>query len=242
MSRAYIFYHGSELLRKLTNKLNIEFYGHDISDYITEKIIKLGWYEFGYYAIWERYLTPESVVIDVGANIGVHAVWFGLHCKKVFAFEPFDQNFAILQKNIAVNNLNNVIAQDVLIGNGEAVTMGLPGKYNSNYGAYMALRDMKTPHQFERKMTALKLDDIINERIDFIKIDVQGMEAQVMLGAEELIKAHRPVVFVEWNKRDFPQLKVGYNWIFEWAKAHKYNNEIVKGGTQCILLTPIKEG
>ena len=81
-------------------------------EYVQKKI----YYEKDYY---ERDILDEikknipsnSVILDIGANIGNHTVFFCKECnaKKVYAFEPVSITFEILQKNIAINNLETVV-------------------------------------------------------------------------------------------------------------------------------------
>lgn len=165
----------------------------------------------------DKYLTQESVVLDIGANIGNHSVYWGkvTNVKKVFSFEPTDVIFKILEKNIEINNLTEKITI-YNIGLGNKNTNGKIASFNiGNVGATGIKEDISGD------ITIKKLDDIEeikSERIDFVKIDVEGFEKNILDGAIETITKNRPIVFIEslpWdNNLDFVKnyfSELGYN-------------------------------
>ncbi len=141
----------------------------------------------------------NATIVDAGANIGLFSLYacaFG--AKKVYAFEPVRETFEMLERNIAANRLGKVVsAVNAALGakrgaakikcctKGEGSAMIAVGNPGVNEGLnYEAVRDVKM----------LALDDIIRRKIDLIKIDVEGYEKKVLLGAARLIKAHKPAL------------------------------------------------
>lgn len=152
-------------------------------------------------------LIPEGgVVYDVGANIGTHAIPFA---KKVGtkgivrAFEPQPLLLDLLARNMRSNMLPaEVYLSSAVIGHVDNQTVQLAALPDfstaSNFGAFPALGEGGG------EAIMMTLDDLLgtDHRVDLIKIDVEGMEAQVIGGAEKLIKKHKPILYVENNGED----------------------------------------
>lgn len=144
--------------------------------------------------IINKYLPDEAVILDIGANIGSHSVYWSLerNAKKIYSFEPLDYTFEILKRNIELNKLENRV---------EIFNYGL---YNidskakvSNFNLGNVGNTSFSPNNngnFELK----KLDSIdIPEKIDLMKIDVEGAEVEVLIGATNTIRKNKPVIVIE---------------------------------------------
>jgi FkbM family methyltransferase len=163
------------------------------------EILLTGRFERDAIAACANYIRPESVVVDVGANIGVHAVHFAQFARagKVICFEPSRSTFATLLHN--VGDLTNVIPLNVALSD----ATGLQTFFVAADNAYSGLKDTnRKPIVRRESIACFRGDEILSallkhERIDFIKIDVEGFEMQVLQGMRELIVRHRPVIFCE---------------------------------------------
>ena len=139
----------------------------------------------------DRYLPENPVICDVGANIGSHSVYWGVekNAKKVYAFEPLPEVFAILQKNIELNNLQDVVVP---------YNMGLYNiETNASITSYMVQNIGATSFKADSngRFKFNKLDSIdIPEKVDLLKINVQGAEVEVLWGAAALIMKNKPVI------------------------------------------------
>ncbi len=192
---------------KIRNMFGQTVYAYK-NDCLTDSIVSNGLYD-----ILNNYLITailagldEPVVLDIGANIGNHAMVISLFSGQVFCFEPQHETFKLLMKNIGENNLLNIRAFNFGLSsiNRDNVVMVLQ---NNNNGASSVidgkpeLTDNK-PQQIDT-VQLKKGDEIINElspgKIDFIKIDVEGFEFDVLKGLEETIIKHRPVIIAEWK-------------------------------------------
>jgi len=165
---------------------------------------------------YEPYLTElmlskikvGDVVLDIGANIGYYAVLFADKVGKkgkVIAIEPDPINFEILQKNIKENKLFNVVAVQAAAGNENKKMKIFESK--ENFGDHRmweeTLRPAGTSLDREAKpVFCRKLDDLLKEleyqKIDFIKMDVQGFESLVIEGGEKIIEKNKPTIFFEY--------------------------------------------
>jgi FkbM family methyltransferase len=172
-------------------------------------------------------LKSGDVVIDVGANIGTHSVFFSKKTAPggmVFALEPQRITFEFLCANIALNGLLNVIPMQVGAGDrpGEIIVPVLDPSIVQNFAALNI-----EGHSAGDLIKVIPLDALELKRCNLIKIDVEGMELKVLNGAEKTIRNCRPFLFVEnHNPQGSPELlqrlsEFGYNcW---WQIASYYN-------------------
>jgi FkbM family methyltransferase len=139
----------------------------------------------------EIYL-PGTAVIDVGANIGNHTVFFGAILNApVYAYEPFQPNYDLLELNVAANGLDGqVITACCAVGAGVGVGSLHPGP-PQNFGVTrMTFGAGEVP---VRSLDSLS----ICGPIGLIKIDVEGAEVAVLRGAADLIGAWLPDIVIE---------------------------------------------
>jgi FkbM family methyltransferase len=150
--------------------------------------------------VFRKYIKPGDTVLDVGANIGAHTVPLSQIVGDsgiVFAFEPERGNYYTLCGNVAINNLKNVIAHQLAVGD-KAGTIKVPfidTPLNSNYGGLELDKDYSNiPHYI---VPCVTIDDLHLEKCSFIKIDVEGMEKNVLMGCTKTIKRLHPILYVE---------------------------------------------
>ena len=137
-----------------------------------------------------NFINADSVVYDVGGNIGYHTVAFASMAKEVHSFEPNDRNYLLLEKNTqAFNNvkLYHSACSDVV---GESFISDYDTTSPGNYGECM-MSDSGQPCK------TVRIDDLDLPKPDVIKIDVEGHELKVFQGASKTIMKHRPVIFYE---------------------------------------------
>ncbi len=149
-------------------------------------------------AICARQLERESVVIDIGANIGIHSIFFAeiATAGMVFAFEPSLETFGYLREN--TQSYENIIPLNLGLSDRASVS----DFFVAEDDAYSGLKDTKRKGiEGVRKVVVLRLDDIFRllkpEVIDFVKIDVEGLEHNVLLGMVWVIENYRPAIFCE---------------------------------------------
>ena len=170
------------------------------------------YYEIDTLVDLKDYIPEKAVIMDIGANIGNHTVFFSNVCKakKVYSFEPIQDTFAILEKNISINGLEGTVAAyNVAVGSkrGNAAVKSFDEK---NIGGTALVENSGG------EISVVALDDIgFEEKIDFIKMDVEGFERQALKGGEKLFDADRPSVFVEIQKENYP-------WVTAFFERHGY--------------------
>jgi FkbM family methyltransferase len=150
-----------------------------------------------------RLVNAGDCCIDVGANFGYYTIslanWVGTS-GLVVAFEPFPGNFAILEKNVHLNQLQNVTLEPSALSdcNGSLqLIYGVEEQFSAtpSVGGYAVEGD-----RVSIKVPTRRLDDYVaglGRAPDFIKIDVEGAELAVLEGARRTLAAVRPILLVE---------------------------------------------
>ena len=146
-------------------------------------------------------VKPGMTVVEAGANIGTHTVFFAQAVGtsgKVLAFEPQRIVYQMLCGNLALNQLSNVQAINGGLGR-EAAVLRMPA---FDYSAAANFGDAKPSVSEEGETVAIaSLNSHELEACHLIKIDVEGMELQVLEGAKNTIARLGPFLYVE-NDRD----------------------------------------
>jgi len=173
--------------------------------------------------------APDPVFLDIGANIGVHTLFFsGLAGPrgKVHAFEAQRIIFQMLMGNLALNSIENVIGHGVAVGAAPGALKLQPVDYGKpwNFGGMGLVTespDPQFPHGTAERAAAernemipvITLDSLKLDRVDFIKLDVEGMEEDVLRGAARTLDRTRPMMQVEWmglDKGRLPRYLIDY--------------------------------
>jgi FkbM family methyltransferase len=166
------------------------------NDVVQRRIVQgRTFYEAKQLAETRRHLPADPVVVDAGANIGNHTVYFALVCgaRLVHAFEPMRVAFATLRRNIALNGLTNVVAHNKALGarDGSAEVLRHP---ETNTGATALSLDRPGAYP------VTTIDSLGLDRCDLIKIDVEGSQLAVLDGATATLARCRPLVWVELRR------------------------------------------
>jgi FkbM family methyltransferase len=148
-----------------------------------------------------------GIFLDVGANIGNHAVFFGTFCAEhVVAFEPHPRLHDILRRNLDANGLRDksTVVPSAISDSPGTGAIALRQEHAGNVGASHVV-PTGTVADGGDVVTLRRLDDVLDELmpslprlpITFLKIDVEGMEMGVLRSAAKLLDAHRPQILVE---------------------------------------------
>lgn len=149
-------------------------------------------------------IKPDWTVIDVGANIGALTVAFAEMVGsdgQVYAYEPQPENFELLNRNLGNCGHFGVHLSRKALGDhsGSVVCPPLATISNKNYGAV----ELTHESDFGDHTPLVRLDDEeALGAVDFIKIDVEGMEVEVLRGAVKLIKVYGPILYVENDRAE----------------------------------------
>jgi|KBSSwiStaDraftv2_1062776.scaffolds.fasta_scaffold51869_2 FkbM family methyltransferase len=168
-------------------------------------------------ALYRANKNRSLVAADVGANLGAIAVPLGRALEDrgvLHAFEPQRLIYYMLCGNVAVNSLENVFCHRLAVSD-QPGTIEIP-RYRLdkvvNIGAYQLEHTSDTDFDGivdgpPEKVDVVTLDSFGLDRLDVLKIDVEGMELKVLQGARQLIDRHQPVVLCEILKGPQDPLK-----------------------------------
>jgi FkbM family methyltransferase len=145
---------------------------------ITNEIFKREAYTFNN----EFKIKPGDIVLDIGGHIGVFVVLAARTAKKVLVYEPLKENYDLLNENIKLNTLNNVKSFNVAVSDKAGTVTFFPEKGNvggsSLYGKNLS-KKIKVPATTLQKIF---LDNKL-KRINFLKLDAEGAEYNILLNA-----------------------------------------------------------
>lgn len=159
----------------------------------------------------------KPIVVDIGANLG----WFSFELKNanpdstIFAFEPQKTIYYMLCGSIVLNCFNDIHAYHMAMGDTNAIIQVPVFDYSvvSNFGGveidpYRVHKENigQSATKFE-PVTLRTLDSFNFSRLDILKVDVEGMEEKVLVGAIETIKRCKPIIFIEFLKSDARKLQ-----------------------------------
>ncbi len=208
-------------------------------EYIGLSMREYGEYSEIEYSVIEKFINKDDFVFDIGSNIGCFSIPLAKKVGskgKIFSFEPQKFIFDLLSKNILDNKINNIDAYDIAIGEnntsfcledfdysqvGNFGGIGMSGRNN--------LKFAKIKSNKKKKVSFKTLNEFIDiEKCNFLKIDVELMELNVLKGAYHFLNKFRPIIWIE-NHTKFPNnlnnffLKNNYKPF--WATTMVYNPE-----------------
>jgi len=163
-----------------------------------------GFYELQMLRSLQTVLNPGDHVLDVGANVGTHAVFFaGVTGCRVTAFEPVPATVAILRENRRINGLDALIEVRAEAVGSHAGAATVVSSDEKNSGA------TRLAESGDGALPLVSLDSLLDQLapVRLLKVDVEGMEAEVIRGATALLARDQPVIACEClNRSDFELL------------------------------------
>ncbi|MFM7327138.1 MAG: FkbM family methyltransferase, partial [Bacteroidota bacterium] len=194
-----------------------------------------GFHEFRELLFLHHYLKPDMVLVDAGANIGLFTVFAArrLNSGTVIAFEPVPSMARWLEENITINRLNNVIIAPCGLSDAAGV---LPiYEIESSHEGLSTLYPGTLEQSSVTEVPVKRLDDLFSSygtnRLDFIKIDIEGGELPALRGATECLKKFRPAVMVEINQGTYASAGYTPADVYEFFRSLDYRPyEITRTG------------
>jgi FkbM family methyltransferase len=196
-------------------------------------------------ALLQRFLQPGAVAIDAGANLGIYtAVTARLvgATGRVYAFEPGERAHALLRENLALNGLDQVETFTTALSDRQ----GSARLYAHTWGPVsFSLGNIQQALQGFEIVPTTTLDLFAQEhrldRLDFLKIDVEGAEELVLAGGRELIARTRPVVLFEVSARLPTFLGLSPTGAWDWLAAFGYTFHAVERAAGLVEIARLPE-
>ncbi len=168
--------------------------------YVGKSIEAYGRYQLEELKKFERLVKSGDTVLDIGANIGTHTLWFANKVGPsgfVMAFEPQRLVFQTLCANMALNSIQHVDCRQLGVGYTKRLVKVPPldPLKKNNFGGLSI-----DGHSEGEDVAICRVDDIGLSRCDFIKMDIEGMEPEALQGAMNTIVTCRPILYVELDR------------------------------------------
>lgn len=180
--------------------------GHRITvfanDYIGKKIARTGLYEREPLEFLLELLQniDDAVVLDVGANIGNHALAFSTRAGQVHAFEPLPEACSLLEQNIRQNSIGNIKAHPFALSDATGMSTLYRNRSGNVGGSSFdqpgGTGEAVTVH---KKIGDRVVEELGLDRIDLVKIDVEGHELYALNGLMRTLEKFHPCIVMEWT-------------------------------------------
>lgn len=192
-------------LYRLVRARHGQFLANPRDIYIGRSLIEFGEYSELEMSLLSQLVSPGAVVAEIGANIGSHTVPLAKlvgNSGKIYAIEAQPIIFQALCANIALNGLLNVVALHEASGSKDSDIWFPDINYleTNNYGGISL--DNVSGHTSGTRVDIRPFDRLGLDRLDLMKIDVEGAERDVLKGARETIERCRPVLYLENDRRE----------------------------------------
>jgi FkbM family methyltransferase len=170
--------------------------------------------------------TPKAgdTVIDIGAHIGRYTITSSKQVGKsgkVVAIEADPDNFQLLKRNIALNNLTNVLPLNYAVFSTRTRMKLYEQSASAKYNSLMLARAAESKNYVE--VNADTLDNILKQsgvnQVNWIKIDVEGAEFEVLKGSTEMLSGENVSLFVEIHNIEDPR---HYDKVVDFLKYYNY--------------------
>ncbi len=182
----------------------LSYFGHNFSIIINPKNGYLDAQVY-LYKEYERHIVKEimrnlkdgDVVLDVGANIGIHSLFMSKCVNKsgkVVSFEPISYIRNQFERSVLLNKIENITVLPFALGEKEAIE--IIHVREGNVGGSSLLGESTSTKDEEIKVVSL---DSLNLSPNFIKMDVEGYEYLALLGSESTIKKYKPKILMEYS-------------------------------------------
>ena len=172
-----------------------------------------------------------GTAIDIGANFGLYSFVLSRLCDRVEAFEPQPACAAALR---AYGAANIRVHQVALSREDGTLELKIPVSSGRALGGFATLREVEG-ECLRYQVPVRRLDDFQFEDVRFVKVDVEGHELQVLAGAQETLRRHKPVLVIEVEQRHLGERPMSA--VFESILSLGYQGAFMAGGR----LRPLSE-
>jgi len=231
----------AELIRKKYSSSHLKYIIDDFDDnlkficylneHMSSQIFWKGSYSTSQLRFLNKVLKSDMVFIDIGANHGEFTLFVAKRVPKgkVIAFEPVSKLYKKLQENIAINNLQNIETYQIGIGSKKEklkiytqAEKFIDGSINDGLPT---LHPHLKRNMFLEEIEVDTLDNVIGDkvdRVDMIKIDIEGNELFALQGMTRILQKYRPTLLIEINKEMFENAGYKVMDVFSFLSSYSY--------------------
>lgn len=167
------------------------------------------------------YIPVNGVIYDIGANIGNHTLFFSkyLKPKEIYSFEPSSDIFNVLDANVKINKIENIKLFNNAVGNKKGKGQVQFNKINTGAS--------KVTENINGEVDIIEIDSLSLMPPDFVKIDVEGFEQQVLEGMNSCLINEKPIIWIEIHQENYDKVDLilsncGYIQIDRWLDNYIY--------------------
>lgn len=195
-------------------------------------------------SLMSKFIMKDDVVFDIGSNIGAFTVPFAKkvgELGQVYAFEPQKVIYELLQDNVNKNKLKNVKVFNVGIGKKKEelelneIDYSEVGNFGGVSFKYDSSSFTKNIKNKKYKVKIISLNEFMEiEKCNFMKIDVELMELDILTGGKNFLKKFRPILWIE-NHQFYPNeinkflLENDYNAYWAYSNIFNESNHFING-------------
>jgi len=200
-------------------------------------------YEKGETELVKGIITEGMTVVDIGANIGYYTLIAAKlvgNSGKVYAFEPEPDNYKLLCKNIEINGYTNIIPVNKAVSNKCGITKLFLDQVNSGNPSFSQDNVFEKAGSVEVETVTMS-EFFQHQKIDFIKMDVQGAEGLIVDGAGEILKQDELKIMMEFwpaglNNLGTEPLELVYK-----LRGFGFKIKVIDKATRCLQPAQIME-
>jgi FkbM family methyltransferase len=214
-------------------------------DHIQKDLFWYGHYELESINLLKELMEDDSVVVDIGANIGYYTIVAASRAVSghVYAFEPLSFLCEEIKQNILLNRLHNVKVYQCALGSLERDSLAyLSSEDNVGMSGLLPAENFSGKTE---KVHSLSLDQWKEveriEKIDIIKIDVEGAEFDVLSGMKNTFTVLRPIIFIEIIDDQLNRFGSSMKDLYSLIRFYNYNTYDIVGKNRLQEITTYKE-
>lgn len=195
-----------------------------------EYYVKHGLFESALIEWCKQFCNSDGTFLDIGSHTGTYAISLAHFAKKVYAFEPQKMTFYALCGGVALSNMHNIECIQCGLGSEDQVGFQTLNLVSSDGGG-STMQEVQGAKLATERIEVRRLDDMqIEDKISFIKMDIEGNELHVLRGAVETLRRHNyPTILFESNCEDII--------LFNFVRELGYNIVNVSGTYNMFLAT-----
>lgn len=178
---------GSKKYKMVSDDLYLENMPDEFEPYMTK--------------LFSRLIGKDDFVVDIGANIGMTGILFGELAAKAVCFEASPSTYALLEENVKNSGLSNVAPVNLGIGS-KKMNSTITFSSNNRSGGFVSDKIQPEKGHTTEQIQIVKLDAVYKDyldKIDFIKLDIEGFEMDAIKGMSAVLKKFQPTIVLELN-------------------------------------------
>jgi FkbM family methyltransferase len=233
----------SELISPKINGINYKI--KNINDSIQQSCLYGYQWNNNIYNIIKKYILDRKLIhfLNIGSHIGTLSLPLSLHINKVSAIEAYTPTYNYLLENILLNNITNITAYNIAIGNKEENVYfmsedkicpkeNINRVINNTGGMHVfteqdIIENRRSSNLSDQKLTIKmkKLDNLDIDNFDILLVDIEGCEYDFLLGARDKILKNKPIIIIElWddNKRKIENMNVSQKEVVKYILSMGY--------------------